>query len=191
MPAASFRSCLATETLAVRLGVPVISASRGLPPPSHPTATTAAEIASIQRNTPCLAHNKKSTYAKFRRCLILWCRGTESNCRHGDFQTKFLKMQKYRNYKQLILFQFFIVFLVSFGTVWKYLTLTGTIWAQSHSPEILLLIQFQQNIVSFRVSACRFAQSQQRYPALSNKGRSTASAGPAIQEPRDASGRVP
>ena len=48
-----------------------------------------------------------------------------------------------------------------------------------------------KNIVSFRVSAYRFAQSQQRYPALSNKGRSTASAGPAIQETRDASGRVP
>jgi len=30
---------------------------------------------------------------------INWCRGTESNCRHGDFQTKFLKIQKYFNYK--------------------------------------------------------------------------------------------
>ena len=62
-----------------------------------------------------------------------WCRGTESNApeaQHGDFQTKFLKIQKYSDSKQLILFQFFIVFLVSFGTIWKYLTLTGTIWAQ-------------------------------------------------------------
>jgi hypothetical protein len=49
--------------------------------------------------------------------LHKWRRGTDSNCRHGDFQTKFLKMQKYRNCKQLILFQFFIVFLVSFGNV--------------------------------------------------------------------------
>ncbi|MGB5617755.1 MAG: hypothetical protein WBM78_13005 [Desulfobacterales bacterium] len=30
-----------------------------------------------------------------------------------------MKTQKYRNKKQLILFQFFIVLLVSFGTVWK------------------------------------------------------------------------
>jgi hypothetical protein len=55
-----------------------------------------------------------------------------TSCRRGDFQTKFLKIRKYRNYKQLILFKFFIVFLVSFETVWKYLTLTGTIWAQSN-----------------------------------------------------------
>jgi hypothetical protein len=72
--------------------------------------------------------------------FFYWCRGTESNCRHGDFQTKFLKIQKSRNYKQLILFQFFIVFLVSFGTVWKYLTMTGTIWAQSYS-----IRSFQKN----------------------------------------------
>jgi hypothetical protein len=32
----------------------------------------------------------------------------------------------------LILFQFFNLLLVSFGTIWKYLTLTGTIWAQSY-----------------------------------------------------------
>jgi len=54
-----------------------------------------------------------------------------SNCRNGDFQTKFLKIQKCYNYKHLILFQFSSQLLVSFGTVWKYLTLTGTIWAQS------------------------------------------------------------
>ena len=39
--------------------------------------------------------------------IIYWCRGTESNCRHGDFQTKFLEIQKLCNYKQLILFHFF------------------------------------------------------------------------------------
>jgi hypothetical protein len=42
-----------------------------------------------------------------------------------------LKIRKWCDYKQLIPFQLFIVFLVSFGTVWKCLTLTGTIWAQS------------------------------------------------------------
>ena len=36
-----------------------------------------------------------------------WCRGTESNCRHGDFQTTILKIENCRNFKQLILFQFF------------------------------------------------------------------------------------
>jgi len=81
---------------------------------------------------------QKRHLRKFRKCLKFWCRGIESNCRHGDFQTKFLIVQKWCNYNQLILFQFFIVFWVSFGTIWKYLTLTGTIWAQSHSPETLL-----------------------------------------------------
>jgi hypothetical protein len=33
----------------------------------------------------------------------------------------------------LNLFHFFNYLLVSFGNVWKYLTLTGTIWAQSNS----------------------------------------------------------
>jgi hypothetical protein len=41
-----------------------------------------------------------------------------------------LKIGKSHDYNQLILFQFFNFLLVSFGTVWKYLTLTGTIWAQ-------------------------------------------------------------
>jgi hypothetical protein len=59
-------------------------------------------------------------------------RQRRTSCRHGDFQTKFLKIQKCCNSNQLIPFKFFIVFLVSFGTVWKYLTLTGTIWAQSN-----------------------------------------------------------
>jgi hypothetical protein len=31
--------------------------------------------------------------------------------------------------------QFFNLFLVSFGTVWKYLTLTGTVWAQFGSSK--------------------------------------------------------
>jgi len=35
LPPASFRLRLATDALAVRLEVPVITASRGLPPPSH------------------------------------------------------------------------------------------------------------------------------------------------------------
>ena len=39
-------------------------AGRGLAPPSHPTATTAAEIASTRRSTPCLAHNKKGRSLK-------------------------------------------------------------------------------------------------------------------------------
>jgi hypothetical protein len=55
-----------------------------------------------------------------------------TSCRHGDFQTKFLKIGKSRNYKQLILFQFLRLFLVSVENIWKYLTLTGTIWAQSN-----------------------------------------------------------
>jgi len=62
-----------------------------------------------------------------------WCRGTESNCRHGDFQTNIFEIENCRNFNQLILFQFFNLLLVSFGTIWKYLTLTGTIWAQFSS----------------------------------------------------------
>jgi len=66
--------------------------------------------------------NEKRHLRLFRKCLKSWCRGTESNCRHGNFQTKLLKIQKCRDSNQLILFNFSIVFLVSFGTVWKYLT---------------------------------------------------------------------
>jgi hypothetical protein len=39
-----------------------------------------------------------------------------TSCRHGDFQTQFLKIQKCCNYKQLNLFRFFNLFLV-----WNYL----------------------------------------------------------------------
>jgi len=62
----------------------------------------------------------------FRR---LW-RPNAPEAQHGDFQSKVLKLPKRLDFKQLIQFQFFIVFLVSFGTIWKCLTLTGTIWAQ-------------------------------------------------------------
>ncbi len=47
--------------------------------------------------------------------------------RNGDFQTKFMKIQNCCEYKRLTLFQFFILFLVSFGTVWKYLTLKAKV----------------------------------------------------------------
>jgi hypothetical protein len=46
------------------------------------------------------------------------------------FSDQIFKNSKSRDYKHLILFKFFILFLVSFGTIWKYLSLTGTIWAQ-------------------------------------------------------------
>ena len=38
--------------------------------------------------------------------------------------------------KFLILFHIFNLYLVSFGIIWKYLTLTGTIWAQSNKGMI-------------------------------------------------------
>jgi hypothetical protein len=47
-----------------------------------------------------------------------------------DSKTRILKIKKRRNYNQLILHHSFKQLLVSFGNVWKYLTLTGTIWAQ-------------------------------------------------------------
>jgi hypothetical protein len=50
----------------------------------------------------------------------------------ADSKSKNLEIQKGRNFKQLIPLQFFKLFLVLFGTIWKYLTLTGTIWAQSY-----------------------------------------------------------
>ena len=65
------------------------------------------------------------------RILIASGDRMRTSCRHGDFQARFFKIRKSCNYKQLILFQFFMLFLVSFGTVWKHLTLTGTTWAQS------------------------------------------------------------
>ncbi len=54
-----------------------------------------------------------------------WCRGTESNCRHGDFQTNIFKIENWFNFNQLILFHFFNQLLVSFVTIWKNLTLTS------------------------------------------------------------------
>ena len=55
-----------------------------------------------------LAHVKQiKTQAMNYPGFSSWCRGTESNCRHGDFQTKFLEIRKYYNYKQLTLFRFF------------------------------------------------------------------------------------
>ena len=88
----------------------------------------------------------KKARAIITRAFYIWCRGTESNCRHGDFQTKFWKIQKCCDSKQLILFQFFNLLLVSFGTVWKHLTLTGTIWAQSYT-----IRPFQKNnFISFQ-----------------------------------------
>ena len=60
-------------------------AGRGLAPPSHPTATTAAEIASIKRNTPCLAHNKKSTHEYFVSALIIGAEGQNRTADTGIF----------------------------------------------------------------------------------------------------------
>ena len=74
--------------------------------------------------------NKKESPGNNYRAVYMWRRGTESNCRHGDFQTRFFKIQKCCDHNQLILFKFLTVFWVLFGDVWKYLTLTGTIWAQ-------------------------------------------------------------
>jgi hypothetical protein len=56
-----------------------------------------------------------------------------TRCRHGDFQTKFLKIRKYRYYKQLILNNFSAncwFRLELFGTVWKYFEIYGHNWAQ-------------------------------------------------------------
>ena len=65
-----------------------------------------------------------------------------TSCRHGNFQTKFSKIQKCCYYKQLILFKLFTVFLVSFGTVWKCLTLTGTFWSQFGYSESSFILPF-------------------------------------------------
>jgi len=66
--------------------------------------------------------------AEGQNFMRLW----RTNCRHGDFQTKFLKTEKCYDFNQLNLFHFFNQLLVSFGNVWKYLTLTGTIWAHTN-----------------------------------------------------------
>jgi hypothetical protein len=83
---------------------------------------------------------------------------------HGDFQTNIFKIENYFNFKQLILFQFFIVFLVSFGTIWKYLTLTGTIWAQSYT-----IRPFQKNnFISFQrlrsnIILCKISYNNKKF----------------------------
>ena len=50
--------------------------------------------------------------------------------RPTDSKRRILKILKYCNYSQLILLHFFNYLLFSFGTVCKYLTLTGTIFAK-------------------------------------------------------------
>ncbi len=50
---------------------------------------------------------------------------------HENFQAKFLKIQIMSDYKKLIIFNFFNQVLISFGTVWKYLNSTDTIWERS------------------------------------------------------------
>jgi len=44
---------------------------------------------------------KKKALGIITRALHMWCQETESNCRHEDFQTKFFKIQKCSNWKQL------------------------------------------------------------------------------------------
>jgi hypothetical protein len=51
--------------------------------------------------------------------------------RPTDSKTRILKILKCYKFNWLIPFNFFNKLLVSFGIIWKYLTLTGTIWAQS------------------------------------------------------------
>ena len=77
---------------------------------------------------------------------VLWYARQDLNLRPTDSKSRILKTQKCRNFNQLNLFNFFNQLLVSFGTVWKYLTLTGTIWAQ-FSFKILILKQI--NVLFF------------------------------------------
>ncbi len=56
LPAASFRSRVAPDTLAVQLTVPAIRARRGLQPPSPQSTTTVDQVA-LSRHAPCLAYN--------------------------------------------------------------------------------------------------------------------------------------
>jgi len=44
---------------------------------------------------------KKKVRGMLTRAVYMWCRGTESNCRHGDFQSlplSFLTSSNYYNY---------------------------------------------------------------------------------------------
>ena len=63
--------------------------------------------------------------------MILWYTRQDSNLRPTDSKCRNLEIQKSRIFNQLNLLNFFNQLLVSFVNVWKYLTLTGTFWAQS------------------------------------------------------------
>jgi len=81
---------------------------------------------------------------------LFWYARQDSNLRPTDSKCRNLEIQKCRDFNQLILFNFFNQLLVSFGNVWKYLTLTGTIWAQSYlimTPTSLL-----QNLISTSIN---------------------------------------
>jgi hypothetical protein len=58
LPAASFRSRVAPDTLAVQLTVPAIRARGGLQPPSPQSTTTVDQVA-LSRHAPCLAYNSE------------------------------------------------------------------------------------------------------------------------------------
>ena len=61
-------------------------------------------------------------------------RQRRTSCRHGDFQTKFLKIKKMLWLQKFGLISIFIsIFQAIFGFVWNYLTLTSTIWAPSNA----------------------------------------------------------
>jgi hypothetical protein len=50
-----------------------------------------------------------------------------------------MKTQKHRNFNTLIKLNFSKPFLVSFGIIWKNLTLTGAIWAQFRSDALTMI----------------------------------------------------
>jgi len=67
---------------------------------------------------------------KFECARGLSAASGRTGLRPMDSKGKHLGIQKSCDFNRLILFNFFNQLLVSPGAVWKYLTLTGTIWAQ-------------------------------------------------------------
>ena len=60
-----------------------------------------------------MSNKKRKAREIIARAVDMWCRGTESNApeaQHGDSQTKFAKIRKCCDYRQLILLNFSFYF---------------------------------------------------------------------------------
>ena len=84
-------------------------------------------------------------------------RHRRTSCRHGDYQTNFLRIQICKNYNQLILFQFFRLFLVSFGNVWP---CVGQQLIPEHNSQFTIHLLRKSNFLSVKAGIIVSSQGE-------------------------------